>query len=194
MNDVREFVGMAFAIAFGLLSALNGAVMLISPRKWFDMPGWLAFRGNLTRQRYGFGWGTLQVRVLGALLLGFVACVVWQLCSGTVSRTFALARYPSAEPHKIVPDPITIRLAWCFTALCATWILLNAIVMACSPRAWLNAPRWLRMQIVLPRDVPGFATVKENLCIRLTGIALTLAVACGMWALVLPGLTAALTR
>lgn len=42
--------------------------MLLSPRAWFRLPGWLAFRDTLT-QKHATGWGALQIRIVGVVLI-----------------------------------------------------------------------------------------------------------------------------
>ena len=52
-----------------LAVSVNAMYMLVSPRSWFRLPGWIRLNGTLTEKRYGIGWGALQVRILGAILL-----------------------------------------------------------------------------------------------------------------------------
>jgi len=58
---------------------VNAAYMLISPRAWFRLPGWLRTQGALTESRYGGGWGALQLRITGALMLAAVGWVVYEI-------------------------------------------------------------------------------------------------------------------
>ena len=51
--------------------------MLLSPRRWFDLPEWLSAKGTLTRERYSKGIGAVQIRLLGA---AFLALILW-MCS-----------------------------------------------------------------------------------------------------------------
>ena len=57
-----------------MVATLNGAVMLLSPRKWFDLPEWPSAKGTLTRERYSKGIGAAQIRLLGGALL---ATMLW---------------------------------------------------------------------------------------------------------------------
>lgn len=54
----------------------NASLMLMSPRRWFALPGWLALHGTLgtRRSQYASGWGALQVRLLGGII---VATIIW---------------------------------------------------------------------------------------------------------------------
>jgi hypothetical protein len=63
----RSFVLVAAFVGILLLVAINTAYMLISPRAWFRLPGWLRKSGSLTEDKYSAGWGAIQVRVLGAV-------------------------------------------------------------------------------------------------------------------------------
>jgi len=60
-------------------ATLNGAVMLLSPRKWFDLPEWLPAQGTLARGRYSKGLGAAQIRLLGAALLGTMLWICLRL-------------------------------------------------------------------------------------------------------------------
>jgi len=79
----ERVIGWALACALLLLLIANGAVMVLSPRRWFELPIWIAsVRGRLTPAKYSQGLGGFQVRMLGAALLGVVAWV----CVGVLSR------------------------------------------------------------------------------------------------------------
>jgi hypothetical protein len=67
------------AVAVGVIVAFNAVFMLISPSAWFGLPNWLRAQGSLTKERYASGWGALQVRLTGALVLGTVGWVVYDM-------------------------------------------------------------------------------------------------------------------
>lgn len=71
----KVFLTAAVSITF-LLLTVNGLYMLVSPRAWFRLPGWLRAQGTLTRERYTAGWGAIQVRIAGAALL---CLIIWGL-------------------------------------------------------------------------------------------------------------------
>ena len=59
-------------VAFGITATVmlvNAFYMVISPDAWFRLPRWLGLQGVLTRDRYGSGWGAIQVRVLGTIII-----------------------------------------------------------------------------------------------------------------------------
>jgi len=58
---------------------INASYMIISPEAWFKLPRWLGLQGVLTSDRYGSGWGGLQVRILGMMIIGTLAWIVYGL-------------------------------------------------------------------------------------------------------------------
>jgi hypothetical protein len=75
-----QTLGRIMAIALGSLLVINGAFMLASPRAWFKLPAWLAAsRGPLTPEKYSSGWGAVQVRLAGAVFLGTVIWVIYDM-------------------------------------------------------------------------------------------------------------------
>lgn len=72
-----RIVGLCGVAALVVVLALNGAFMLVSPRAWFRLPKWVGLHGSLTEARYAKGWGAIQTRLTGAIVL---AVIVWALC------------------------------------------------------------------------------------------------------------------
>ncbi len=66
-----------FAVVIFFL-VVNAAFMLVSPQAWFRLPGWLRTQGALTEAKFGKGWGALQLRITGALMLGALGWVLYQ--------------------------------------------------------------------------------------------------------------------
>jgi hypothetical protein len=81
---IGRLVGLALGIVTLAIGSLNGAVMLFSPRKWFDLPEWLSAKGTLTRERYSKGAGAIQIRLLGAAFLALTLWMSSQLISGLI--------------------------------------------------------------------------------------------------------------
>jgi hypothetical protein len=75
---MKVVVGLAVIVAVLAITLINGAVMLISPRRWFDLPAWLRAQGTLTPENNLKGWGAFQVRFIGAGMLGIA---IW-MCYG----------------------------------------------------------------------------------------------------------------
>jgi hypothetical protein len=73
---------MAAVLGVGLL--VNASFMLLSPRAWFRLPRWFPARSSsVTEVKYGGGWGAIQVRLAGVLML---ALIVWVLYDMFVRR------------------------------------------------------------------------------------------------------------
>jgi len=72
-------VARCFAVLVVLLMAINAAFMLASPRSWFRLPAWLRAQGSLTEDKYATGWGAVQVRVTGAVILASIAWVLYDM-------------------------------------------------------------------------------------------------------------------
>jgi hypothetical protein len=58
---------------------INGAFMLVSPRAWFRLPGWLKRQGSLTEDKYARGWRAIQLRLTGAMILAAIAWVLYDM-------------------------------------------------------------------------------------------------------------------
>lgn len=77
---MTSFVGVCFFALLGLVLTINAAFMLVSPRLWFRLPHWLGGgHGTLTEDRYGAGWGAIQVRIMGALGLMIIGWVLYDI-------------------------------------------------------------------------------------------------------------------
>jgi hypothetical protein len=59
------------------LIAINALFMLISPQAWFRLPGWIRAQGTLTEKKYGTGFGAIQVRITGVLVIGVIVWVLY---------------------------------------------------------------------------------------------------------------------
>jgi hypothetical protein len=91
MSELNRSIGPLLGfIAISVLGALmlfNGVIMVVSPRKWFDLPSWLAGHGTMMKARYSTRWGLLQVRLLGAVLLLFLGVLLWIVREALMKRT-----------------------------------------------------------------------------------------------------------
>lgn len=74
-----KIVGLCIAIVVGLILSINAAFMLASPRNWFRLPGWLRVHGTLVEQKYSSGWGAVQLRLTGGVILIAVAWVLYDM-------------------------------------------------------------------------------------------------------------------
>jgi hypothetical protein len=72
-------VGLCIAVIVGLVMAINAAFMVASPRSWFRLPSWIRAQGSLVEDKYASGWGAVQVRLTGALILAAIAWVLYDM-------------------------------------------------------------------------------------------------------------------
>jgi hypothetical protein len=68
-----------YIFAFVGAALFNALLMVVSPQSWFRLPGWIRLSGSLTEKSYSSGWGVIQVRVLGLILLAAFAWVAYHL-------------------------------------------------------------------------------------------------------------------
>jgi len=60
---------------------INGFYMLVSPRAWYRLPHWFRASGSLSEEKYGGGWGAIQVRLVGATFLAVTSWVLYEALS-----------------------------------------------------------------------------------------------------------------
>ncbi len=70
-------LGLCVGILTAVVMVINAGFMLASPRAWFRLPAWLRAQGSLTEDKFSTGWGAIQIRLLGALILGTIVWVVY---------------------------------------------------------------------------------------------------------------------
>lgn len=81
---MRPILGWIMGVLLGLGLLINAIFMLVSPTAWFRLPKWFPARNSsMTEAKYGSGWGAIQVRLAGALML---ALIVWVLCDMFLGR------------------------------------------------------------------------------------------------------------
>lgn len=76
---MTRIVGLCVAVIVGVVMTINAAFMLASPRSWFRLPAWLKAQGSLVEDKYASGWGAVQVRLTGALILAAIAWVLYDM-------------------------------------------------------------------------------------------------------------------
>jgi hypothetical protein len=74
-----RIVGLCIAVVVGLVMTINAAFMLASPRSWFRLPTSLRAQGSLIEDKYANGWGAIQIRMTGALILAAIAWVLYDM-------------------------------------------------------------------------------------------------------------------
>lgn len=76
MDLLWRSLGWAALVLVGVLMVVNGVYMVLSPTRWWDLPGWIRASGTLRKSQYSSGWGAVQVRITGGLLLAMIfACL-----------------------------------------------------------------------------------------------------------------------
>jgi hypothetical protein len=72
-------LGWLMCVAVVLVATLNACYMLLSPRAWFRLSHWSRAEGSLTAEKYSIGWGAVQVRLSGAVILAAICWVFYDL-------------------------------------------------------------------------------------------------------------------
>jgi len=70
-------VGLVIALTLFGGFFLNGLILVASPKAWFRLPSWLRGGGWITEERYGTGWGGVQLRVAGAFIVGTIGWAIY---------------------------------------------------------------------------------------------------------------------
>ena len=76
---MSRVIGLCIAIVVGVVMVINAGFMLASPGAWFHLPTWLRMQGSLTESDYTQGWRAIQIRLVGAAVLGAIAWVVYDM-------------------------------------------------------------------------------------------------------------------
>ncbi len=74
-----RFLGWTIVGLVAVALFINASVMLVSPRTWFRLPNWLRAQGTLTQRQYGRGWGAVELRIGGGLILASIVWIVYDM-------------------------------------------------------------------------------------------------------------------
>jgi hypothetical protein len=80
---MKIILGWSIVFVVGAVMFVNALFMLASPRAWFHLPRWVRAHGTLTEEKYASGWGSITVRLGGAVML---AVIVWVLYDSLIRR------------------------------------------------------------------------------------------------------------
>ena len=72
-----QALGLVIVVVVGAVLAINASFMIVSPKVWFQLPSWILAKGTLTEKKYASGWGAVQVRITGAMMLGTIGFVLY---------------------------------------------------------------------------------------------------------------------
>jgi hypothetical protein len=76
--SVLRLIGWLVLVVVVLIMTVNGAVMVVSPKTWFRLPASIRMTGTLRRERHSSGWGGLEVRLGGLLVLIIMAIILYE--------------------------------------------------------------------------------------------------------------------
>jgi hypothetical protein len=77
VQNLKVILGWGIVVVVGAVMFMNALFMLASPRAWFRLPGWIRAQGTLTEQKYASGWGSVTVRLTGAVMLAVIGWVLY---------------------------------------------------------------------------------------------------------------------
>lgn len=155
---IKPILGWSVIVFLGAVLFVNALFMLASPKAWFRLPSWIRAQGSLTEDKWASGWGATQVRSAGAILLGFIA---WVLYHSLVTQPL-----PKEQELMLILSVIGRGIV----ALVGIHLAINAAFMFASPRGWFHLPRWLRAQVPLTEQ--KYASGWRGILLRLTGAIL----------------------
>jgi hypothetical protein len=72
-----KIIGWICLVSFVLLMVVNTLFMVTSPAAWFRLPPWLRASGNLKPEEYAQGFGGIQIRFVGGVILLVMVWVVY---------------------------------------------------------------------------------------------------------------------
>ncbi len=129
--SVIQIIGIAVIVLLHLLLLVNGAVMLVSPSRWFRLPNYIALRGSITRKYGSTFLGRISIRVTGLALLAVLYMVVGSLLGAEV---------PSFT--RFLGDPVVQRLMGLILGIAATGYGLRSFWGArAESRKWVAENR-----------------------------------------------------
>jgi hypothetical protein len=124
----------------------NGVVMLLSPRKWFELPPYLALRGSLSSDRLRTVHGRLEIHLAG---LVFVA----------VAIMFITASFKNQYQTSLEANFSRDRLYSAFCIACCIPVLACGSLILFKPRWWIDryfrGPRQISQesQVIIERGL-----------------------------------------
>ncbi len=141
---MKEVIGLLCFVVLVAALVANAVVMLVSPRTWFRLSEWVRLTGSLQlhHQKYESGWGAIEVRLLGAFLLGLI---VYMLQGMFVRRpmgdaillfVFAVAWLGSGLFMVARPESAFHRTQYPWTRLPRWGMRLLGVLVLCGA-AWL---------------------------------------------------------
>lgn len=82
MMSLKSIFSFFLLMVFSAFCVFNGLAMMISPKRWLQLPPLVGFQGSMRGKDGDDPWIALQIRGLGlACLLFFLSCV-WLVTGG----------------------------------------------------------------------------------------------------------------
>jgi len=78
-HPLGVILGVVCGVTAIVAIVFNGSYMLFAPRKWFELPHWLAGRGTMRKKDYQTEGALLEVRLLGGALLAMIGYMVFHI-------------------------------------------------------------------------------------------------------------------
>jgi hypothetical protein len=125
-----------FAVLFAIWWFVLGLIMLVSPQACWRLPIWLRGTGSLPKEKYSKGWGAIQIRMMGALMIGVLIWVIYDAFWSPRIGGF------KANAALMIVGSIIIGIV-------VLQSLINALFMIISPLAWYRLPCWIRIRRTL---------------------------------------------
>ena len=110
-----QIIGIAFLIAFLGLLLFNGALMICSPRRWFDLPAHIGLQGPVRHQRRQFlqsFWSRFQIRLMGFGCLTVIGWMFFAIVRGPVGA--ATPTSPTDHVSNVSPDLLNLGVGLLF--------------------------------------------------------------------------------
>jgi hypothetical protein len=79
LHSFEQIAGWTLIVVVLTLVSINAAYMLASPRAWIEVPDWFTQRSpRFSMEKFGSGFGALQLRICGAGLLGLISLILFE--------------------------------------------------------------------------------------------------------------------
>jgi hypothetical protein len=152
-----QLIGIAFAVLALAVMLFTGLMMLISPKRWFDLPPYLGFHGSMRRSMLSTWGGRFQVRALGGILVSFI---VWAVTSTLINPHPNAGKLP--RQYNVPGSSLTVSHAFCLLGFLGA-IMTGTLI--------LLKPKWYVEKYWRPNLPEGQANVALPLvAIRILGI------------------------
>jgi hypothetical protein len=152
---VIDVAAICIGLLGGALALINGVYMLVSPRAWLGLPGWLRGGGPPVHAKYSTGGGALQIRFAGGLIVAFFVLVSGHIVYDEFFRAPFDESSADARIQEVEGALTLAKAGWVLVAVLSVFMTINGAVMVASPSAWETLPRWLKTMLPSADDLPS---------------------------------------